>query len=80
VKRHRERNSPEGQERWGQSLAASVLVEDCGAVVVTGDGRTISKGDDVVVKGLVVADIGHVRISEGGKKKRTLFSSCINLT
>tara|TARA_Y100000592_G_scaffold79383_1_gene125178 strand:- start:832 stop:972 length:141 start_codon:yes stop_codon:yes gene_type:complete len=41
---------------------------------VTGDGRTISKGYDVIVKGLVVADFGHVRISEGGKKKRSSSS------
>jgi len=41
---------------------------------VTGDGRTIGKGDDVVVKGLVVTDSSHVRISEGGEKKRSSSS------
>ena len=55
-------------------LVASGLVEESGLIVATGDGRTIGKGHDVVAEGFVVADIGHVRISEGGEKKREPFS------
>ena len=41
---------------------------------MTGNGRTIGEGHDVVVKGFVEADSSHVRISEGGEKKREPFS------
>ena len=55
-------------------LAAPVLVEKSGLIVATGNGRAIGKSHDVVVKGLVEADSSHVRISEGGEKKREPFS------
>jgi hypothetical protein len=48
---------------------------------VTGDGRAIGKGDDIVVKKFVVTDSSHLRISEGGEKKREPFlSPCSNVS
>jgi hypothetical protein len=55
-------------------LVSTGLEEKSGLIVVTANEVAIGEGYDIVVKGFVEADSSHVRISEGGEKKREPFS------